>query len=144
MAYFGIVARRQQAHFRDSSETISLEARNPGDDKGRRNGHLLALGCEEENLYATFRDENGAVRFFRDRSIKWWRNASSGDAQGETGPTRNMASSQIACVNLLLPLVDIRDALTAFLRTIDGDVSEVVTVSPIMIPKLQMPVATAV
>ena len=128
MASFGTVARRRQAHFRDTSETISQEARTPGDDKGRRNGHLLALGCEAENLYPTLRDENGAVRFFRDRNIKWWRNARSGDAKGEAGPTRNMASSQIACVNFLLPLVEIRGALTAFLRAIDEDVREVVAI----------------
>ena len=98
MASFGTVARRQQAHFRDTSETISHEARAPGDDKGRRNGHLLALGCEAENLYPTLRGENGAVRFFHARNIKWWCNTRSGDAKGETGPTRNMASSQIACI----------------------------------------------
>ena len=50
------------------------------------------------------------------------------DARGETGPTRNMASSQIACVNFLLPLVEIEGALTAFLRAIDEDVREVVTI----------------
>ena len=41
-------------------------------------------------------------------------------------PTRNMASSQIACVNFLLPLVKTPGALTAVLRAIDDDVTGVV------------------
>ena len=39
-----------------------------------------------------------------------------------------MASSQIACVNFLLPLVEIQGALAAFLRAIDEDVREIVTI----------------
>lgn len=127
MPSFETAARKQQAHFRNTSETISSEARAPDDEIGRRNSHLLALGCEAENLYPTVRGEEGAVRFFREREIKWRRKASSGDARGE-GPTRNMASSQIACVNFLLPLVEIRGALTAFIRAIDDDVRGIVTI----------------
>ena len=64
MPSFGTAARQQQASFRDVSETVSSEARAPDDDKGRRNDHLLALGCEADNLYPTVRGEEGAVRFF--------------------------------------------------------------------------------
>ena len=127
MPSFRKAAQEQQAHFRNTSETISSEARAPDDEKGRRNGHLLALGCEADNLYPTVRGEDGAVRFFRERKLKWWRNPKSGDTPGE-GPTRNMASSQIACVNFLLPLAEITGALTAFLRAIDEDVREIVTI----------------
>ena len=52
----------------------------------------------------------------------------SGDASDGKRPTRNMASSQIACVNFLLPLVDISGALTAVLRAIDDDVTGVVDI----------------
>ena len=47
------------------------------------------------------------------------------DVPGEKGPTRNMASSQIACVNFLLPLWDTPKALTAFVRVIDDDVQDI-------------------
>ena len=39
-----------------------------------------------------------------------------------------MASSQVACVNFLLPLVQIQGALQAFVRTIDEDATEVVNI----------------
>jgi hypothetical protein len=40
-----------------------------------------------------------------------------------------MASSQIACVNFLLPLAGVPEALPSFLRVIDADVREVVTLT---------------
>ena len=52
----------------------------------------------------------------------------SGDASDGKRPTRNMASSQIACVNFLLPLIDIPGALTAVLQAIDDDVTGVVDI----------------
>ena len=128
MPTFGTVARQRQADFRNNSETISAKGCSPTDDKGQRHGHLLALEQEADNLYPTLRGEEGALRFFRDRNIKWWRNARSGDARGVEGPTRNMASSQIACVNFLLPLTEIESALAAVLRAIDGDVKSVVAI----------------
>lgn len=99
------------------------------DPKGKLNDHLLALGSECKNLYPSIRGADGAVKFFRDREIKWWRNARSGDANGKEGPTRNMASSQIACVNFLLPLVEIEGALLAFIQAIDGDVTKIVPIN---------------
>ena len=85
MPSFGTIARNQQAYFRSTSETVSSAGRSPSDEKGRRNGHLLALGSESENLYPFIRGENGAARFFRERSIKWWRNSRSGDSPGKKG-----------------------------------------------------------
>ena len=60
--------------------------------------------------------------------MNWWRNARSGDAPDVGGPTRNMASSQIACVNFLLPLIGIEGALAAVLRAIDDDVQDVILI----------------
>ena len=128
MPSFGQTARNQQANFRNTSKTISPAGCTPSDDKGQRHGHLLALGNEADNLYPNLRGEEGVLRFFRERKIKWWRNARSGDARGEDGPTRNMASSQIACINFLLPLVGIDGALEAVLRAIDSDVKNVVVI----------------
>lgn len=128
MSNFGGAARRRQAEFRKLSPTISEQARSPSDDKGRRHGHLLALGCEDENLYPPLRGETGVRRFFAERGITWHRTARSGDASGEDGPTRNMASSQVACVNFMLPLAGIPGAMATALRAIDSDVRDVVDI----------------
>ena len=116
---FGQCERKRQAAFRKGLAT-------PTDPVGLRHDYLLALGREEENLFPTLRGENGAIRYFADRHIKWWNARSSGDTSDGKRPTRNMASSQIACVNFLLPLVEIPSALTAVLRAIDDDVTGVV------------------
>ena len=115
---FGLLTRKRQAVFRKG---LTL----PSDAIGRRHGHLLALGCEVENLFPALRGEDGACRYFSERSIKWWQATRSGDTAGGKRPTRNMASSQIACVNFLLPLVDIPGALTAVLKAVDDDVTGV-------------------
>ena len=118
---FGQRERKRQAAFRKGLTT-------PTDPVGLRHDYLLALGCEEENLFPTLRGENGAVRYFEERNIKWWQARVSGDASDGKRPTRNMASSQIACVNFLLPLMDIPGALTAVLQAIDDDVTGVVDI----------------
>ena len=118
---FGRLARKRQAAFR-------AELTPPSDAFGRRHGHLLALGCEEENLFPALRGENGACRYFAERGIKWWQATRSGDATDGKRPTRNMASSQIACVNFLLPLVNIPGALPAVLKAVDDDVTGVVDI----------------
>ena len=118
---FGVLERERQARFREGLST-------PSDAVERRHDYLLALGCEEENLFPTLRGDNGACRYFAERNIKWWQAGVSGDASDGKRPTRNMASSQIACVNFLLPLVDIPGALTAVLQAIDEDVTGVVEI----------------
>ena len=118
---FGALERKRQAAFREG-----LTA--PSDAIGRRHDYLLALGHEEENLYPSLRGENGALQYFADRGIKWWQARRSGDASDGKRPTRNMASSQIACVNFLLPLVEFPGALTAVLQAIDDDVTGVVDI----------------
>ena len=120
---FEYSAKRRQGNFRDSSDTISKQGREPKDKSGLRNGWLLANGCSEENLYPAIRGQGGAIEFFSKRRLKWWK----GDSD-TGGPTRNMASSQVACVNFLLPLIEIPGALLAVLRGIDGDVRSVVDI----------------
>lgn len=125
---FGSTARRQQASFRS---TLSIEAQQPVDDKGKRNPHLLAHGHELENLYPGLRGADGALAFFAERGIQWWTSARSGDRVRDgsyVGPTRNLASSQVSCVNFLLPLASIPGALLALLQKLDADVVEVETI----------------
>ena len=121
-------AKRRQQQFRDASPTVSDRGRSPTDEKGLRNPHLLALGCEVENLFPGIRGEGGAIGFFSQRRIKWWNSPVSGDAGRSDGPTRNMASSQLACVNFLLPLASIPGALLEVLRALDDDVVDVVNI----------------
>ncbi len=128
MPNFGKSERERQAHFRDSSLTINPAARRATDEKGRRYEYLLAHGHEEENLYPAIRGPEGALRFFDDRDINWWHSGASGDRKGYKGPTRNLASSQIACVNFFLPLADNPKALTRALQDIDRDVKGVVPI----------------
>ena len=115
---FDHAAKGRQGCFRDTSSTISPQGRSPPDGTGVRNPHLLSLGCEEENLYPGVRGSGGAIDFFRQRGIKWWKSSRSGDDVETHGPTRNMASSQVACVNFLLPLATIPGALLPALRTL--------------------------
>ena len=125
---FEPAAKARQRAFRDESQTVSADAKHPEDESGLRNPHLLALGCEEKNLYPDIRGMGGAVDFFAQRNIKWWKSSRSGDDTGVDGPTRNMASSQVACVNFLLPLAGIPGALSAALQALDSDVRAVVDI----------------
>ena len=122
-------AKRRQQQFRDESPTVSERGRLPTDDKGLRNPHLLAIGCEADNLFPGVRSEGGAIDQFRRRGIKWWKSSRSGDDSKSDGPTRNMASSQVACVNFLLPLAIVPGALLSVLRALDDDVAGVVSIS---------------
>lgn len=121
-------AKAQQAVFRNS---LSIAARSPTDPKGQKHPHLLALGYEIENLYPEADHATTALEFFRERGIQWWNHSHSGDSKSKSAaskPTRNLASSQVCCVNFLLPLASIPGALLAFLRFLDPDVEEIVPI----------------
>ena len=113
MTSFVDCARKHQTKFRDTSPTISKRGRTPSDAQGIRYRHLLALGCEEDNLHPSLRDRDrdGARSFFSERSIAW-----------SAAAAHNMNSSQVMCVNFMLPLADMDGALEAVVRAIDGDV----------------------
>ena len=121
-------AEKRQAQFRAISPTISPESRAPSDARGQLTNYLLALEHETDNLYWMLLGNDGAISFFEKRGIKWWKGYVSGDDTSTAGPTRSMMSSQVACVNFLLPLVYIEGALTTVLRSIDSDVRQVVTI----------------
>lgn len=126
---FWRLARAQQAEFRKS---LRPEASAAFDEQGRKHGHLLAHGYEIENLYPEAGFPELAQRFFHEREIRWWKSSHCGDrrdAHCSTLPTRNLASSQVCCVNFLLPLASIPDALLVVLRCVDSDVQSIVTVT---------------
>ena len=126
---FEKAAKRRQQEFRDVSPTVSDRGRSPTDDKGLRYPYLLAIDCETDNLFPGIRGEGGAIDFFSQRRMTWWFSPASGDHGKADKPTRNMASSQVACVNFLLPLAGIRGALLSLLRALDDDVASVVSIS---------------
>ena len=113
MSPFEAAAKEHQARFRIESPTITDYP------------WLLLEGFEEKNLYRTLRRES-ARQFFAERRIPWWRMVY--DVRGGWGPTRNMASSQIACVNFLLPLRDVPKALAAVVQAIDEDVQDIASI----------------
>ena len=119
MSNYYNIAVKQQAKFRNTSSTISDEGRSWEPHK-----HILATDCEEENLYPALRGDDGARKFFGERGISWHH----GGAPGGSGPTRNLASSQVACINFFLPLCVIPGALTAVMRAIDDDVKDIVSI----------------
>lgn len=118
----------RQGDFRDQSPTISRVGRTPADAAGKRHRHLLALRHEAENLIPFARGPGGVEDFFHARGIKWWKAETGGESRNP-GPTRNLLSSQVLCVNFLFPLVENPEALTALLQAIDDDV---VGVEPIV------------
>ena len=128
MPSFQKIAETRQADFRMNSCTISDEGRSPIDEVGLKRDWLLAHGYEHENLYRGLRGEDGALKFFRERRMDWWRDKANGDKTNGKAPTRQMKSSQIACVNFLLPLRSIPGALKAIARTIDHDVVEIIPI----------------
>ena len=118
---------RRQESFRRNSGTISSRGRSPVDEPGRQYGYMLALGCEDENLYPGLRGTRGARRFFAERAIAWWRHCGLESTESNE-PTRNMASSQIACVNFVLPLAEVENGLLAMLAAIDDDVTGIAAI----------------
>lgn len=120
-APFKVRARQRQAEFRD---TLSRAAQF-GDEFSSRHPFLLGPGAEEENLIPALRGATGAAAYFRERGIRWWRHPMSGDPDKGKGPTRNMTSSQVACVNLFLPLEHHPALLTALLQALDSDIVDV-------------------
>ena len=119
--------KRRQATFRSASATISSKWGARLDKDGPQLDYWLALGSEDENLYPSLRGAEGVRRIFDERDIKWWQ-LDDFDAVEENGPTRNMASSQIACVNFVLPLAGIKNGLLSMLAAIDDDVIRVVEI----------------
>lgn len=126
MPTFGNLARTRQQSFRTTSSTISEAGRNPTDPLGKRYGYLLTLGHEDQNLYPPLRTMDRARHFFSDRQIHWWKSSRAGDDTHVAGPTRNMASSQVACVNFLLPLATEPELLVSLLRTVDPDLTGII------------------
>ena len=120
---FKAAEQLRQGNFHDTSLTISDSARGGGSP----NRLLLAPGYSSENLYPGIRST--AVQFFNQRRIHWWSSKRCGDNPNETLPTHHLMSSQVACVNFLLPLAAHPAAVLALLKKIDPEVDAVLPTS---------------
>ena len=121
-------AKRRQQQFRDTSPTISDEGRSPRTTRGYETLICWPLDTRPKTSFRESVARMVPSTFFSQRHIGWRKSARSGDDSSSSGPTRNMASSQVACVNFLLPLAGIPGGLLSFLRAIDDDVEEVVDI----------------
>lgn len=72
----------------------------------------------EANLYAPIRDKVKA--YFADNGIDWWRG---------NGPSGHTLSSQIACLNHLVPIMEDAKAVLATINGIRNEFTEVLPVS---------------
>lgn len=72
----------------------------------------------EANLYAPIREKVKA--YFTDNHIDWWRG---------NGPSGHTLSSQIACLNHLIPIMDDPQAVLALINGIRNEFTEVLPIS---------------
>ena len=82
--------------------------------------HYIIRDETSVNLYEGIRgiDSNGdnALSYFKENHISWW----NGDE-----PSGNLLSSQIACLNHLMPLMKDKEAVLEILKGIDKDFTDV-------------------
>lgn len=87
----------KQVHFKDTSSTISEQARAEGVFKAKPRPFCLPPEYAEQNLYPPIKQ--ATMAFFAKHNIGWH--------QGQDGkPSNHMCSSQVACINFLFPLAD--------------------------------------
>ncbi len=87
-----------------------------GGGKFGRNCYPFVLTEGVYNIYAPVRDF--AIQYFEENNISWWRNAITG----------HTLSSQIACINHLLPIADDHDAVLSILQGINDEFVDVLPI----------------
>ena len=132
-------ARARQIRWKHTTPTLPPEAREDGfyfDWTRRRAGqvptkmgpyrHCLPHPFASHNLLAAVRDE--ALARFRRFGIVWHSGAPGAGPNGEAGPTTNLLSSQIQCINSLFGLELQPDLLLGRLRTVEPDARTIVPI----------------
>lgn len=74
----------------------------------------------DEDLYKT------ALEYYNGNNISWWHG---------TQPTGNILSSQIACINHLMPLMSDESTVLSILQGIDANFSDVLTIDCDVVPR---------
>jgi len=109
MGYYLDRERLTQAMLKHQEGFFSALACADGEYYGRNRPFCLPPECAEENLFAGIRET--ALRYFADHRIKWHQGSESG-----IKPNNHLCSSQVCCVNFLLPFADKPEALVALLQ----------------------------
>ena len=86
--------------------------------KGKTREFVLEDG--KKNLHKFFRDD--AIRYFHEKEISWW------DGGKDNLPTGHLLSSQVACVNHLFPMRTSKKLADAFLKSLDMDFEEAISI----------------
>lgn len=119
MGKFLDTEKNNQVLFKQSSPSLSTEARFDGVYKEKPRPFCLPLDCAMENLPPAIREN--AVNFFAAHKIKWH--------DGQNGnPSNHLCDSQVCCVNFLFPFADQPLALKELLRPIFPGVDEMLPV----------------
>lgn len=106
------VEKLRQSTFKQQSPTFSMAARSDGMYKGRQRPFCLPVDHAEENLFPGIRET--APAYFSKFEIKWH--------DGHAGkPSNHLCSSQVCCVNFLLPFYNQPKALAELLRPVFPD-----------------------
>ena len=102
------------------ADLFTEKAREWGNYGRRKYEFCLSDDRAQENLHGSIRDE--AVRYFRERGIKWHRGIGG-------GPSNHLCCSQSCCVNFWMPFMHAPDQLALVLRGLGYDVAEVLPFS---------------
>jgi hypothetical protein len=109
MGKFLVHEKEKQAMFKATSPYFSEDARQDGVYRKKLRPYCLPVDHAEENLFKEIR--NLAVDYFRQEKIKWH--------DGRNGkPSNHLCSSQVCCVNFLLPFAQKPLELATLLRPI--------------------------
>ena len=107
MGRFLETEKQHLAEFKQNQAYFSPGAAQDGLFRGKPRPFCLPQALAEENLYAEVRDP--ALESFARLGIKWHLGVGQ-------GPSNHLCSSQVCCVNFLLPFQDRPTALAALLR----------------------------
>jgi len=100
--------RDLQIRFREESDTFTSEGKQAGKIGRKTYPFAIPQGLWAENLCPSIRED--AARYFTDRRIAWHR------------MRNHLLSSQICCLNFLMPFATRPGALAALLRPTFGDI----------------------
>jgi len=114
MTAFSTQQRLSQATFREHSATFSTEGRRHGSYRGKAYPFLLRPDVWRENLYPELR--GCAPAYFAARGVVWHR------------MRRHLLSSQVCCLNFLMPFSRDPSALEALLADVFCEAVEVLPI----------------
>ncbi len=113
---FAQAEQRHQEAFRADSSTFTEAGRRFGCYRDRIHPAYIPEECWTENLYPGIRDE--AVIYFAANDIAWHQHAN------------HVRSSQICCINFLMPLGHNEETLIAALEPALGPIARIVPIEP--------------